>query len=60
MPAVIPTHYRFNGLDLRLFSTLSYFTSTGDVAMSELRLEMMFPADEASKQTLLSLFSDLG
>ncbi|WP_122075993.1 helix-turn-helix transcriptional regulator [Pseudophaeobacter sp. EL27] len=57
MPAVIPTHYRFNGVDLKLFSTLSQFTSTGDVAMSELRLELMFPADAASKETLLSLFS---
>lgn len=59
MPAVIPTHYRVNGLELKLFSTLSQFTSTGDVAMSELRLEMMFPADEASKQILINLFSDL-
>lgn len=57
MPAVIPTHYRFNGVELKLFSTLSQFTSTGDVAMSELRMEMMFPADASSKETLLSLFS---
>ncbi|UWS78167.1 helix-turn-helix transcriptional regulator [Phaeobacter sp. G2] len=57
MPAVIPTHYRFNGLDLKLFSTLTQFTSTGDLAMSELRLEMMFPADSATKQALLALFT---
>ncbi|OIQ45162.1 MAG: transcriptional regulator [Roseobacter sp. MedPE-SW] len=57
MPAVIPTHYRFNGLDLKLFSTLTQFTSTGDLAMSELRLEMMFPADDATKSLLMGLFS---
>ncbi|MEP2717262.1 helix-turn-helix domain-containing protein [Pseudophaeobacter sp.] len=57
MPAVIPTHYRFNGLELKLFSTLSQFTSTGDIAMSELRLEMMFPADNPTKEVLLALFS---
>jgi transcriptional regulator with XRE-family HTH domain len=56
MPAVIPTHYRFNGLDLKLFSTLTQFTSTGDLAMSELRLEMMFPVDHETKQALLALF----
>ncbi len=56
IPAVIPTHYRFNGLDLKLFSTLTQFTSTGDLAMSELRLEMMFPADDATKNLLMELF----
>lgn len=57
VPAVIPTHYRLGGLELKLFSTLSQFASTGDVAMSELRVEMMFPADEASREALTSMFS---
>ncbi len=57
LPAVIPTHYRLNDLELKLFSTLSQFASTGDVAMSELRVEMMFPADEKTKEVLLTLFS---
>lgn len=56
MPAVIPTHYRLHGMELKLFSTLSQFASTGDVVMSDLRVEMMFPADEATRATLTSLF----
>lgn len=57
LPAVIPTTYRLGGQELRLFSTLSHFASTGDVAMSELRVEMMFPADEASRLALTAMFS---
>ncbi|CUH87481.1 transcriptional regulator, y4mF family [Phaeobacter sp. CECT 5382] len=56
LPAIIPAVYRINGQELSLFSTLSQFASTGDIAMSELKVEMMFPADERTKEALLSLF----
>ncbi|WP_417699266.1 helix-turn-helix domain-containing protein [Pseudophaeobacter sp.] len=59
-PAVIPAHYRLDGVDLKLFSTLSQFTTAGDLAMSELRLELMFPADQDTQQQLQALFGDPG
>jgi len=49
MPAVIPTRYRLNGAILSFFSTITQFGSTGDIAMSELKIEMLFPADEQTR-----------
>jgi transcriptional regulator with XRE-family HTH domain len=54
-PAVIPVTYRAGGLELSLFSTLAQFGSTEDVALADLRIELMFPADEASKAALVQL-----
>tara|TARA_R110000868_G_scaffold2321_7_gene17307 strand:+ start:23626 stop:24411 length:786 start_codon:yes stop_codon:yes gene_type:complete len=54
-PAVIPVVYRAGGLELSLFSTLAQFGSTEDVALADLRIELMFPADEASKAALVQL-----
>ncbi len=55
LPAVIPARYLMQGQVLSFFSTISQFGSTGDLAMSELKVEMMFPADEATRQVLVSL-----
>ncbi|TCL09214.1 Xre family transcriptional regulator [Shimia isoporae] len=51
-PAVIPAIYNLGGMRLSLFSTISQFGSTEDIALSELRIEMFFPADEATKAAL--------
>jgi transcriptional regulator with XRE-family HTH domain len=46
--AVIPTVLRVDGRRLSLFSTIAHFSTVQDVASSELRIEMMFPADAAT------------
>ncbi|KIC34808.1 helix-turn-helix domain-containing protein [Leisingera sp. ANG-S5] len=52
LPAVIPARYRMGGQVLAFFSTITQFGGTGDLAMSELRIEMLFPADEATRQVM--------
>ncbi|MFY0312322.1 helix-turn-helix domain-containing protein [Leisingera sp. D0M16] len=52
LPAVIPARYRMGGQVLSFFSTITQFGGTGDLAMSELRIEMLFPADDATRNTL--------
>ncbi|WP_294229283.1 helix-turn-helix transcriptional regulator [uncultured Shimia sp.] len=54
-PAIIPAVYDFGGMRLSLFSTISQFGSAEDIALSELRIEMMFPSDEATRLTLEAL-----
>ncbi len=55
LPAVIPARYRMDGQVLAFFSTITQFGGTGDLAMSELRIEMLFPADDATRQTMTAL-----
>ncbi|KIC22610.1 helix-turn-helix transcriptional regulator [Leisingera sp. ANG-Vp] len=55
LPAVIPARYRMNGQTLAFFSTITQFGGTGDLAMSELKIEMLFPADEATGQAMAAL-----
>jgi len=40
---------RADGHDLSLFTMLAEFTTAQDVAMSERRVELFFPADEATR-----------
>ncbi|WP_027243988.1 helix-turn-helix domain-containing protein [Leisingera daeponensis] len=55
LPAVIPARYRMGGQVLSFFSTITQFGGTGDLAMSDLRIEMLFPADEATRGWLESM-----
>lgn len=48
LPAVIPARYRFGGAVLSLFSTIAQFGTVEDLALSELRIELFYPADEAT------------
>jgi transcriptional regulator with XRE-family HTH domain len=54
-PAFLPAIYRFGDLELSLFSTISQFGSAEDIALSEMRIELMFPADEPTRLALLAL-----
>ncbi len=56
LPAVIPARYRSNGVVLSLFSTISQFGSTEDIALADLKIELMFPADEFTRGALTSQF----
>ncbi|MFN0022346.1 MAG: helix-turn-helix domain-containing protein [Parvularculaceae bacterium] len=46
--AVIPTIFRFGDTRLSVFSTIAQFGSVQDVGASEIRIELMYPADEAT------------
>ena len=49
IPAIIPTIYRVGGMTLSLFGTIAQFGTAEDVALSELKIELLFPADDATR-----------
>ena len=55
LPAVVPAIYRAGGMDLSLFSTIAQFGSAEDIALADLKIELMFPADEATRQALMAM-----
>jgi transcriptional regulator with XRE-family HTH domain len=55
LPAFIPTRLRLGDRTLSLVSTLAQFGSVEDMALAELRIELMFPADAASRDVLVAL-----
>lgn len=55
MPAVLPARYRAGEGCLSFFSTIAHFGTAEDIALAELKIEMMFPADEATRMSLLEL-----
>lgn len=52
-PAVIPVQYRAGESTLSFFSTISQFGSAEDIVLADLKIEMMFPADEATRMALV-------
>jgi transcriptional regulator with XRE-family HTH domain len=54
LPAIIPARYRMNDVTLSLFSTIAQFGSTEDIVLAELKIELMFPADEFTRQALVA------
>lgn len=54
-PAVIPTRYRLGETVLSFFSTITQFGTAEDVALSELKIEMLFPADTATRAAIVSM-----
>lgn len=48
--AVIPTRFKFSGQTISVFSTIAQFSSVFDLAFADLKIELMFPADQASDQ----------
>lgn len=46
--AVIPTTLRLGDRRFRLFSTIAQFGTVQDIEASEIRIELMFPADETT------------
>lgn len=53
--AVLTTQYQINGKIFSLFSMLAQFGSADDIALADLKIELMFPADQATREFLLSL-----
>jgi transcriptional regulator with XRE-family HTH domain len=54
LPAIIPARYRSNGVLLSFFSTISQFGSTEDIALADVKIELMFPADDFTRNALVS------
>jgi transcriptional regulator with XRE-family HTH domain len=52
---LIPIHYRFGDIDVRLISTITTLGAAYDVTLEELRLEVSYPADAASEAVLRGL-----
>jgi transcriptional regulator with XRE-family HTH domain len=52
---LLPVHFRINGIDLRLFSTIMTLGTPQDVTLQELRIETFFPADADSEAALKTL-----
>jgi transcriptional regulator with XRE-family HTH domain len=52
---VLSTRYTLNGMELSFFSMLAQFSSAEDIALADLRIELMYPADEPTRSLLLSL-----
>jgi hypothetical protein len=49
MPAVIPARYRLGGHLFSVFTTIAQFGTAEDIALADMRIEMLFPADEATR-----------
>jgi transcriptional regulator with XRE-family HTH domain len=56
LAAVIPARYRANGTTLSFLSTIAQFGTAEDIALADLKIEMLFPADDATRQMLVSSF----
>lgn len=54
LPAVVPARIRANGRVLSFFSTIAQFGTAEDIALADLRIELMFPADDATRQAWLA------
>jgi hypothetical protein len=57
MPAIIPARFRFGDQVLSLFSTIAQFGSTEDIALADLKIELMFPADDSTRAALHANFA---
>jgi len=52
---LLPLHLRHEGLDLRLFSTITSLGTAQDITLSELRIEHFFPADPATDRAVRAM-----
>ena len=53
--AILPIVYRMGDECLSFFSTIAHFGNAVDIALDSLRIELMFPADDATAAALLAL-----
>lgn len=53
--AVVPTIYRMGDVRLALFSTYAQFGAAEEVALADMKIELMFPADAEAEAVLLAL-----
>jgi hypothetical protein len=51
---VLPMHFRKDGRELRLFTTIATLGTPQDITLQELRVECFFPMDDATGRVLRS------
>ncbi|MCI4666385.1 MAG: helix-turn-helix transcriptional regulator [Neomegalonema sp.] len=54
-PAIFPLRMQAGGQSLALFSTVAHFSTAEDIALADLKIELMFPADEPTRTLLQRL-----
>jgi len=52
LPAAVTARFRLGDAELSFFSTIAHFGSAEDIALAELRLELLFPGDDGTRQAL--------
>lgn len=55
LPPVLTSRLRLGDLRLAFFSTIAQFGSAEDIAIADLRIELLFPLDEGTRTTLEAL-----
>jgi transcriptional regulator with XRE-family HTH domain len=55
LPPVISTIYSVGGLRIPMFSTIAQFGGAEDLTITDLKIELMFPADEDTAKLLQSM-----
>ncbi|MEN0001718.1 MAG: helix-turn-helix transcriptional regulator [Pseudomonadota bacterium] len=55
MPPIALTHYRLGDQRFSVFSTLAQFGSAEDIALADLRIELLFPADADTRSRFEAL-----
>ncbi len=56
LAAVIPARYRTGEMTLSFFSTIAQFGTAEDIMLADLKIEMLFPADESTRHVLIEMF----
>lgn len=59
LPAIIPARYRFGDMVLSMFTTIAQFGSAEEITLADLRIELMFPADDQTRQVLENIGADI-
>jgi len=54
LPAFVPTRIRLGEARLAFLSIIAQFGTAEDIALAEIRVELMFPADDATRDALLA------
>lgn len=54
LPAVITTRYRAGDTTLSFFSAIAQFGSTEDIALADLKIELLFPLDDLTREFLVA------
>lgn len=56
LAAVVPARYRSGEMTLSFLSTIAQFGTAEDIALADLKIEMLFPADDATRDVLVTMF----
>ena len=54
-PLLIPVHFRREGFEARVFSTVTTLGTAQDITLQELRVEVYYPVDDASDRAIRAL-----